>query len=107
MATALWDKYTNYFNTVESKKFTDTLHGDFEWIGAVISENPKGIQIMKVLDGSPASSAWLIAGDIFTSVWWKTVVWISSEDAVNMIRGPKWSSVVLNYIEAKTKKEKQ
>ena len=106
MTTALGDKYTNYFNTVESKKFTDTLHGDFEWIGAVINENPKGIQIMKVLDGSPAIKSWLMAGDIIIAVGDKSVVWMSSEDAVNLIRWPKWSSVSIKYIEAKTKKEK-
>jgi len=41
MATSLGDKYTNYFNDIETKKFTDTLHGDFEGIGAVIQENIK------------------------------------------------------------------
>jgi len=106
MATSLGDKYTNYFNDIETKKFTDTLHGDFEGIGAVIQENIKWIQIMKVLENSPAEKIGLVAWDIIISVNGRTVVWLTSEEAVNMIRWPKWTTITILYIEAKTKSEK-
>ena len=106
LAKSLWDKHTSYFNISDAEKFVDTLAGDFEWIGAVIKENIKWIQIMKVLDGSPAMRGWLKNGDIITHITWKTVVWFSADEAVDMIRWPKWSKVNLTILPLKEQKEK-
>lgn len=89
MAMSLGDKHSVYFNEEESIKFVDTLKGDFEGIGAVIRENIKGIQIMKVLSGSPAEKSKLTAGDIITYVDGKSMLGMTADEAVNLIRGPK------------------
>ncbi len=55
LTKSLGDKHTSYFNPKDAEEFSSALSGDFEGIGAVIKEHPKGIQVMKVLSGSPAS----------------------------------------------------
>lgn len=106
LAKSLWDRHTSYFNPKDAEEFASTLGGDFEWIGAVIKENPKGIQIMKVLDGSPALHSGLKSGDIITHVAWKNMIGISADDAVDLIRGPKDSVVELTILGAKESVEK-
>lgn len=107
MAMSLGDKHSVYFNEEESIKFVDTLKGDFEGIGAVIRENIKGIQIMKVLSGSPAEKSKLTAGDIITYVDGKSMLGMTADEAVNLIRGPKWSQVELTILSAKEEKSEK
>jgi carboxyl-terminal processing protease len=106
LATSLGDKHTSYFNETDAIKFIDTLKGDFEGIGAVIHENIKGIQIMKVLSGSPAEKGKLVAGDIITHVDGESMIGMTADEAVNNIRWPKGSTVKLTILR-KNDNEKQ
>ena len=105
LTKSLWDKHTSYFNPKDAQEFTESLSGDFEGIGAVIKEHPKGIQIMKVLEDSPAKKWWLLNGDIITKIWETSAVWLPTEDAVEIIRWPKWSTVVLQILSSWEEKE--
>lgn len=97
IVNGLGDKHSTYFTKKETTDFEEALRGDFEWIGAVINENPKGIKIMKIIVGSPAEKAWLKAGDVMTRVWDVSIVGKSTEDAVKVIRWPKWSKAEITY----------
>lgn len=97
IVNGLGDKHSTYFTKKETTDFEEALRGDFEWIGAVINENPKGIKIMKIIVGSPAEKSWLKAGDIMTRVWDVNIVGKSTEDAVKVIRWPKWSKAEITY----------
>ncbi len=93
----LWDKHSTYFTKKETSEFKEALRGDFEWIGAVINENPKWIKIMKIIIGSPSDKAWLKAGDIMTHIWEISIIGKSTEEAVKIIRWPKWSKIDIAY----------
>lgn len=97
IVNSLGDKHSTYLTQKETTEFEEALRGDFEWIWAVINENPKGIKIMKVIVNSPAEKAWLKAGDIMTRVGDTNIVNKSVEDAVKVIRGPKWSKAEITY----------
>ena len=97
IVNSLGDKHSTYLTQKETTEFEEALRGDFEWIWAVINENPKGIKIMKVIVNSPAEKAWLKAGDIMTRVGDINIVNKSVEDAVKVIRGPKWSKAEITY----------
>lgn len=93
----LGDKHSTYFSKKETQEFEESLRGDFEWIGAVINENPRGIKIMKIIPNSPAEKAWLMAWDIMTKVWSISIVWKSTEDAVKYIRWTKGTTAEITY----------
>lgn len=95
---SLGDKHSSYFTIKQAKDFSEVLRGDFDGIGALIDEDLKGILIRKVFADSPAEKSWLKAGDILTFVGWESMRWLSTEEAVKKIRGPKWSNVVVKYI---------
>lgn len=105
LTKSLWDKHTSYFNPKDAEEFSEALSGDFEGIGAVIKEHPKGIQIMKVLSWSPASKTKLLKGDIITAIDTKSTLGMSSGDAVELIRGPKWTIVTLSILSWEDNKE--
>ena len=97
IVNGLGDKHSTYFTQKETNEFEEALRWDFEWIGAVINENPRGIKIMKVITGSPAEKSWLKAGDIMTRVGDISIVGKSTEDAVKVIRGKKGTIANITY----------
>ncbi len=52
---------------------------------------------MKIIIGSPAEKSWLKAGDIMTRVNNDSLINKSVEEAVKVIRGPKWSKAEITY----------
>ncbi len=52
---------------------------------------------MKIIIGSPAEKSWLKAGDIMTHVGDISIVGKSVEDAVKVIRWPKWTQANITY----------
>lgn len=98
LTESLWDKHTSYFNPKDAKEFSDSLSWDFEWIGAVIKEHPKGIQILKVLESSPAKKNNLLKWDIITQIGETKTLWMLADEAVNIIRWPKGTVVKLKII---------
>ena len=93
----LWDKHSTYFTKKETSEFEEALRGDFEWIGAVINENPRGIKIMKIIPGSPAEKSGLMAWDIMTKIGDISIIWKKIEEAVKIIRWPKGTVAKITY----------
>jgi carboxyl-terminal processing protease len=93
----LWDKHSTYFTKKETSEFEEALRWDFEWIGAVINDNPRGIKIMKIIPGSPAEKAGLMAWDIMTRVGDVSILGKTVEEAVKVIRWPKGTVAKITY----------
>lgn len=95
LVNSLEDKHSEFFTLDESKQFHEVLAGDFEWIGAVIDDNPLGVIVDRVLAGSPAKEAGLVGGDIIIKVDTTPLAGMKSQDAVKIIRWPANSIVTL------------
>lgn len=98
MVMALWDEHSAYMDQKETSQFQESLLWDFEGIGAVIQEHPKGVRIVKVIDKSPAEKSGLRGGDIVVSVDGKDIAWLSTDEAVLLIRGPGGTRVNIWYL---------
>lgn len=97
---ALGDKHSEYFNLDETKKFNETLSGDFEGIGAVIEKNDFGVIVERIIAGSPAKEAGILAGDIITKANGNDLKDLTVNEAVAKIRGPAGTNVELEIIRA-------
>lgn len=93
----LGDKHSTYFTQKDASEFEEALRGDFEGIGAVINEDPRWIKITKIIIASPADKAGLKVGDVMTRVWDTSIIGKSTEDAVKVIRWPKWTTAEITY----------
>lgn len=98
MMSSLTDDYSEYFTEIEAKEFYENLSWDFEWIGAVIDEHEKWIQIQRVLPTSPAEKSGLQKWDIVISGNDISFVGMKTSEAVKVIRGKKWTIVKIVYI---------
>ncbi len=102
----LKDSHTVYFDKQENDDFAKDLKGsyDFEWIGAVIGQSNDQIMVMEIIKGWPAHMAGIKPLDTILQVDGKSVAGMSVRDVVNLVRGPKGTSVELTLFSDKEKK---
>ena len=95
MADSLEDPYTSFFEPTEAKKFQQDLAGSFDGIGVEIGIKKDRLTVVSPLEGSPGQKAGLRAGDIIAKVDGTDSTNITTDKAVNLIRGKKGTVVVL------------
>lgn len=98
MVASLGDPYTTYLPPAQNEDFKATLAGEFEGIGAELGMNDQKIVIVAPLDGSPALKAGLRAGDEIVKVDGENILGWNISQAVEKIRGPKGSKVLLTVV---------
>ena len=94
----LWDKHSEFLTTSETEKFNDVLAWDFEWIWAVVEKNPLWVYIDRIIKWSPAKKSWLISWDIIIKANEHKLEWMWLFEAVDKIKWPAWTKVVLDII---------
>ena len=93
---ALGDAHTNYVPPEAFQIDNEDLYGSFEGIGANVQMNAdKKLFIVAPLEGSPAEAAGLRSGDLILAVNGESIEGLSLLEAVNKIRGPRGSEVIL------------
>lgn len=96
MADAVGDPYTEFLDEVESSSLNEDISGSFEGIGAEVMKEGEGVRIVSPIADSPAEKAGLMPNDIILSVDGESVAELSLTEAVEKIRGPKGTEVVLS-----------
>ena len=104
MVKSLGDPFTLYLPPVQNDNFKQGLAGQFTGIGAELGTKDKDIIVIAPLDGSPAEKAGVRAGDVITAVDNKSTAGWSLSQAVEKIRGPKGTDVVITIIRKDTEK---
>lgn len=95
MTAALNDPYTVFMNPITAQEFEDDLAGTFEGVGMEIGIRDDILTVIAPLDGTPAENAGLKAGDKVYSIDGESTMGITIDEAVNKIRGPRGTEVVL------------
>jgi carboxyl-terminal processing protease len=95
---SLDDKYNEFFNPDEAKKFNEILEWDFEWIWAVIKKHDFWVVIDSFIAGSPAKESWILVWDIIIKANNIELQDLSLTDSVSNIRWKSWTTVKLEII---------
>lgn len=95
MVKAIGDPYTVFFDPKEAKKFKDDVTGSFEGIGAEIGIRKGSLIIISPLKDTPAEKSGLRAGDKILKIDDIIATDLTVEEAVDLIRGPKDTAVIL------------
>lgn len=99
MLGALEDPFSYYLEPRSAAREAQDRTGSFEGIGAVLTpldrQTGEGVEILQVYSGGPAAEAGLQRGDIFLEVDGVDVRDASIGDVVEVVRGPRGSTVEL------------
>lgn len=106
MVQSLGDPYTVFLPPTQNNDFKQGLSGQFQGIGAELGIRDKQIIVIAPLDGTPAQKAGIKAGDAILKVDGKDTSGWTLSQAVEKIRGPKGSDVVLNILRKNEEKPK-
>lgn len=103
LTNSLGDPYTVFFPPVASELFESDIRGNFEGVGMEVVAKDGAITVIAPLKNSPASRAGIMAGDRIIKIDSKETANLSTEDAVQLIRGPGGTQVTLTIIRNGTK----
>ncbi|WP_405379200.1 carboxy terminal-processing peptidase [Nonlabens sp. Asnod3-A02] len=100
--TAHFDPHTNYFPPQNKDRFDTSMSGKLEGIGARLQKKMDYISVIEIISGGPAWKSELIeVGDKILKVAQEkdttatSIVGMRISDAVELIKGPKGSKVIL------------
>ena len=97
------DPYTVFFPPKEAKSFAENVKGSFGGVGMTVGMKEGNIVVIAPLKDSPAMKAGIKAGDIITAVDKKSVIGMTSEEAVTYIRGELDTPVTITVLHADAK----
>ena len=95
LLTELGDPYTDFLDRDEWKDLQLSTTGNYGGLGIRIDEQDGWITVVAVLPNTPAEKRGLITGDRIVEVDGESAEGWSTNDAVQVLRGPKGSAVQL------------
>jgi carboxyl-terminal processing protease len=99
MVQSLGDPFTVYLPPVQNDNFKQTMAGKlFTGIGAELGMKDKNIIVIAPLEGSPAEKSGIRAGDFILKVDDLSTAGWTLTQAVEKIRGPKETQIVLQVL---------
>ena len=103
LTSSLGDPYSVFFPPVEAKLFEADIRGNFEGVGMEVVAQDGAVVVVAPLKNSPAARAGILPGDRIVKIGDKSTANLSTEDAVQLIRGAKNTHVVLTIFRNGTK----
>jgi carboxyl-terminal processing protease len=98
VVSKLGDRFSNYFDPAQYKRFKDAQNSEFSGVGLQVSRHPKGLRVDAVYDGSPAKRAGLHQGDVIVAADGHDLAGLSQQESVDRVKGPPGSQVRLTWV---------
>ncbi|MCQ2260734.1 MAG: S41 family peptidase [Bacteroidales bacterium] len=102
------DPHSGYMSAKETKSNGEMMEGHFEGVGILLHQHGDTVFASSITPHSPASKAGVLPGDRILKV---DTTWVSGRgfckdmsNVVNLIRGPRYSTVTLGIQRGNTKK---
>lgn len=100
MMVSLDDPHTDYMDPETFARVNESMSGEYEGIGATVRQNEDtgGLELLSIMDGSPAQKAGLRAGDQIVQVNGVDVTSWSQSEIIAQVRGPAGTLVELGIL---------
>ncbi len=95
------DPHSGYLAPDSFEDMQDTTRGEYGGLGIEIVSEDGVVKIVAPMDGTPADRAGLQAGDYITGVNGESIIGMSSNDAVKLMRGKPGEKVTLTIAREK------
>ncbi len=100
MLAVLDDPHTGYMTPEIFSRINETMSGEYEGIGANVrmDEETGGLELVSIMEGSPAQAAGLLPGDVIVEVGGEDVTHLPQNEIVALVRGPADTTVELGIL---------
>ncbi|MCC6613586.1 MAG: S41 family peptidase [Anaerolineae bacterium] len=99
MMNALGDEFSGYMDPDTFEMMNDDLDGEITGIGVVIRTNEdEQIEVVSVLEGTPAQAAGILPGDIFVAVDGQDMTGVSQLELALVVRGQVGTTVDITML---------
>ncbi len=97
MLTSL-DPHSSYHPPEEADDLRVQTRGEFGGLGIEVTQEEGFVKVVTPMDDTPAYEAGVEAGDFITHVDGESVLGLTLDDAVQMMRGPVGSEIVITVV---------
>ncbi|MBT8456304.1 MAG: S41 family peptidase [Rhodobacteraceae bacterium] len=97
MLTSL-DPHSSYLSPDDAAAMRVQTRGEFGGLGIEVTQEEGFVKIVAPMDGTPAADAGVEAGDFITHVDGESVLGLTLNDAVELMRGPIGSEIVITVV---------
>jgi len=98
MVNALNDPYTVFLPPQDNESFSETIRGNFQGVGMEVGKKNGFLVVIAPLKDTPAEAAGIKPGDVIARIEDKSTVDMSVDEAIDLIRGEKGTSVNLTLV---------
>ncbi|MBV0913678.1 S41 family peptidase [Anianabacter salinae] len=97
MLTSL-DPHSSYLAPDDAEDMRVQTRGEFGGLGIEVTQEEGFVKVVSPIDDTPADQAGIEAGDFITHVDGESVLGLTLDDAVEMMRGPVGSEIVITVV---------
>ena len=94
MLTSL-DPHSSYLSPEDAEGMKVQTSGEFGGLGIEVTQEEGFVKVVSPMDGTPADEAGVEAGDFITHVDGESLLGLTLDEAVEMMRGPVGSEIVI------------
>ncbi|MEM6914101.1 MAG: S41 family peptidase, partial [Pseudomonadota bacterium] len=97
MLTSL-DPHSSYLSPDDAADMRVQTRGEFGGLGIEVTQEEGFVKVVAPMDGTPADEAGMEAGDFITHVDGESVLGLTLNEAVDMMRGPVGSEIIITVV---------
>lgn len=97
MLTSL-DPHSSYLSAEDAAAMRVQTRGEFGGLGIEVTQEEGFVKVVSPMDGTPADAAGILAGDFITAVDGESVLGLTLDDAVDLMRGPVGSEIIITVV---------
>lgn len=97
MLTSL-DPHSSYLSPKDAADMRVQTRGSFGGLGIEVTQEEGFVRVVSPMDGTPADDAGMQSGDYITHVDGDSLLGLTLDDAVNLLRGPVGSEIIVTVV---------
>ena len=92
------DPHSSYLSPDDAAQMRVQTRGEFGGLGIEVTQEDGFVKVVSPIDGTPADEAGIEAGDFITHVDGESVLGLALDGAVELMRGPVGSEIVITVV---------
>ncbi len=92
------DPHSGYLSPTAAADMRMQMGGEFGGLGIEGTQEEGWVKVVSPMDGTPADAAGVMAGDFITAVNGESVLGLTLDQAVDLMRGPVGSEIIITIV---------